>query len=223
MFATKSGMVKKTVMSAYDRSRRDGLIAINLRDDDALLNVRRVRAGDKIILATTAGKAIMFSEEQVRATGRDTSGVRGIGMKDGVSVLGMEVTNGNGDLFVITERGYGKRTPVADYPEQNRGGQGVYTIQMTERKGNLAAMKTVGPQHELFIVTEGATVIRVKTDEISQTGRATQGVKMMTVDDNDRICAVARMESDKKTLDDEDTTEFAEDLAEPVPEGVDEA
>ena len=174
MFATKSGMVKKTVMSAYDRSRRDGLIAINLRDDDALLAVRRVREGDKIILATTAGKAIMFPEDQVRATGRDTSGVRGISMKDGVSVLGMEVTNGNGDLFVITERGYGKRTPVADYPEQNRGGQGVYTIQMTERKGNLAAMKTVGPQHELFIVTEGATVIRVKTDEISQTGRATQ-------------------------------------------------
>ena len=149
--------------------------------------MRRVREGDKIILATTAGKAIMFSEEQVRATGRDTSGVRGIGMKDGVSVLGMEVTNGNGDLFVITERGYGKRTPVADYPEQNRGGQGVYTIQMTERKGNLAAMKTVG-----------ATVIRVKTDEISQTGRATQGVKMMTVDDNDRICAVARMTAAKE-------------------------
>ena len=94
---------------------------------DALLNVRRVREGDKIILATTAGKAIMFSEEQVRATGRDTSGVRGIGMKDGVSVLGMEVTNGNGDLFVITERGYGKRAG-RDYPEQNRGGQGVYTI-----------------------------------------------------------------------------------------------
>ena len=160
--------------------------------------MRRVREGDKIILATTAGKAIMFSEEQVRATGRDTSGVRGIGLKDGVSVLGMEVTNGNGDLFVITERGYGKRTPVADYPEQNRGGQGVYTIQMTERKGNLAAMKTVGPQHELFIVTEGATVIRVKTDEISQTGRATQGVKMMTVDDNDRVCAVARMTAAKE-------------------------
>ena len=198
MFATKSGMVKKTVMSAYDRSRRDGLIAINLRDDDALLAVRRVREGDKIILATTAGKAIMFPEDQVRATGRDTSGVRGISMKDGVSVLGMEVTNGNGDLFVITERGYGKRTPVADYPEQNRGGQGVYTIQMTERKGNLAAMKTVGPQHELFIVTEGATVIRVKTDEISRTGRATQGVKMMTVDDNDRVCAVARMTAAKE-------------------------
>lgn len=198
LFATKQGMVKKTVMSAYNRSRRDGIIAINLKVGDDLLDVRRVREGDKIIMATTAGKAIMFEEEQVRATGRDTSGVRGITMKDGAEVLGMEITNGKGDLFVITERGFGKRTPVADYPCQNRGGQGVYTIQMTARKGNLAAMKTVGPQHELFIITEGATVIRVKTSEISQTGRATQGVKMMSVADGDRVTAVARMTSAKK-------------------------
>ena len=126
MFATANGMVKKTVMSAYDRSRRDGLIAINLKDGDRLLDVRRVGEGDKVIMATTAGKAIVFTEDQVRATGRDTSGVRGIAMKDGAEVLGMEISNGTGDLFVITERGYGKRTPVADYPEQNRGGQGVY-------------------------------------------------------------------------------------------------
>lgn len=198
LFATKQGMVKKTVMSAYNRSRRDGIIAINLKAGDDLLDVRRVREGDKIIMATTAGKAIMFEEEQVRATGRDTSGVRGITMKDGAEVLGMEITNGRGDLFVITERGFGKRTPVADYPCQNRGGQGVYTIQMTARRGNLAAMKTVGPQHELFIITEGATVIRVKTSEISQTGRATQGVKMMSVADGDRVTAVARMTSAKK-------------------------
>ena len=198
MFATASGMVKKTVMSAYDRSRRDGLIAINLKSGDRLLNVRRVRGGDKVVLATTAGKAIVFAEDQVRATGRDTSGVRGITMKDDAEVLGMEISNGKGDLFVVTERGYGKRTPVADYPEQNRGGQGVYTIQMTERKGKLAAMKTLGPQHELFIITEMATVIRVKTEDVSQTGRATQGVKMMSVADNDRVTAVARMMSAKK-------------------------
>ena len=198
MFATASGMVKKTVMSAYDRSRRDGIIAINLKSGDHLLDVRRVREGDMIILATTAGKAIVFAEDQVRATGRDTSGVRGITMKGDTRVLGMEISNGRGDLFVITERGYGKRTPVADYPVQNRGGQGVYTIQMTDKKGQLAAMKTVGPQHELFIITEMATVIRVKTDEISKTGRATQGVKMMSVIDGDRVCAVARMTSAKK-------------------------
>ena len=198
MFATANGMVKKTVMSAYDRSRRDGIIAINLKDGDRLLDVRRVREGEKIIMATTAGKAIVFAEDQVRATGRDTSGVRGITMKDDAEVLGMEISNGTGDLFVITERGFGKRTPVADYPEQNRGGQGVYTIQMTDHKGALAAMKTVGPQHELFIITEGATVIRVKTEDVSQTGRATQGVKMMSVNDGDRVTAVARMTSAKE-------------------------
>lgn len=198
LFATKSGMVKKTVMSAYDRSRRDGIIAINLKAGDALLDVRRVREGDKVIMATTAGKAIVFEEDQVRATGRDTSGVRGITVKDGASVLGMEISNGKGDLFVITELGFGKRTPVADYPCQNRGGQGVYTIQMTARKGQLAAMKTVGPQHELFIITEGATVIRVKSTDISKTGRATQGVKILSVADGDRVTAVARMTSAKK-------------------------
>ena len=191
MFVTAHGMVKKTAMAAYDRSRRDGIIAINIKDGDRLLGVRRVKPGDKIIMATTAGKAIMFSEDQVRATGRDTSGVRG-----------MEITNGSGELFVITERGYGKRTPVADYPEQNRGGQGVYTIQMTDRKGALAAMKVVGPQHELLIITEGATVLRVKTAEISKTGRATQGVKMMSVDEGDRVTAVARMTAAKKKAED---------------------
>ena len=217
MFATAEGMVKKTVMSAYDRSRRDGIIAINLKSGDALLGVRRVKPGDKIILASSAGKAIMFSEDQVRATGRDTSGVRGMSMRDGAKVLGMEITNGRGELVVVTERGYGKRTPIADYPEQNRGGQGVYTIQMTDRKGALAAMKVVGPQHELFIITEGATVIRVKTTEISQTGRATQGVKMMSVDEGDRVCAVARMTSAKKKTAEADAAEGQEDSGLPAP------
>ena len=198
MFATKNGMVKKTVMSAYDKSRRDGIIAINLKRGDQLLDVRRVRPGDLVILASSAGKAIVFPESTVRAMGRDTTGVRGIMMKEGAQVLGMEVSNGKGDLFVITERGFGKRTPVSDYPVQNRGGQGVYTIQMTEKKGELAACKVVGPQHELFIITEGATVIRVKSGEVSQTGRATQGVKMMNVAEGDRVCAVARMTSAKK-------------------------
>ena len=198
LFATTDGMVKKTVMSAYDRSRRDGIIAINLKAGDSLLDVRRVRPGDKVIMATTAGKAIVFDEDQVRATGRDTSGVRGITMKDDARVLGMEISNGRGDLFVITELGLVSATPVADYPCQNRGGQGVYTIQMTDKKGKLAAMKTVGPQHELFIITEGATVIRVKTTDISETGRATQGVKILTVADGDRVTAVARMTSAKK-------------------------
>ena len=229
IFATESGMVKKTVMSAYDRSRRDGIIAINLKKGDRLLDVRRVKSGDMVIMATTAGKAILFHEEDVRATGRDTSGVRGITMKGDARVLGMEITNGKGDLFVITERGFGKRTPISDYTPQGRGGQGVFTIQMTERKGQLAAMKVIGPQHELFIITAEAMVTRVKTSEISRLGRATQGVKMMSVPDGDRVTAVARMTAakakakKKAQLEGQETLDFAAAgaAAEPEDESVD--
>ena len=197
MFATANGTVKKTAMSAYDRTRHDGIIAINLRDGDELVNVRRVREGDKVILVSTDGKAIMFPESDVRPMGRDTSGVRGITLKDDAKMLGMEITNGNGDLFVITEKGYGKRTPVAEYPEHKRGGQGVYTITMTGKKGNLAACRVVGPQHELMIVSTDGVVIRVKVKDISKLGRSTQGVKVMSVGDSDSVCALARMRAAK--------------------------
>ena len=140
MFATRSGMVKKTAMSEYDRTRRDGIIAINLRSGDELINVRRVKKGEKVILCSSDGKAILFDEGDARAMGRATSGVHGITLKAGATMLGMEISNGKGDLFVITENGYGKRTPVAEYPEHNRGGQGVFTIAMTSKKGKLASL-----------------------------------------------------------------------------------
>ena len=198
MFATANGTVKKTAMSAYDRTRRDGIIAINLREGDELVNVRRVKEGEKVMLVSTDGKAIMFPESDVRPMGRDTSGVRGITLKDGAKMLGMEITNGNGDLFVITEKGYGKRTPVSDYPEHKRGGQGVFTITMTEKKGNLVACRIVGPQHELMIMTNEGVVIRVKAKDISRLGRSTQGVRVMNLDDSDAVSAVARMAAAKK-------------------------
>ena len=193
MFATANGTVKKTAMSAYDRTRRDGIIAINLREGDELVNVRRVKEGEKVMLVSTDGKAIMFPESDVRPMGRDTSGVRGITLKDGAKMLGMEITNGNGDLFVITEKGYGKRTPVSDYPEHKRGGQGVFTITMTEKKGNLVACRIVGPQHELMIMSNEGVVIRVKSKDISRLGRSTQGVKVMNLGDDDAVSAIARM------------------------------
>ena len=198
MFATVNGTVKKTAISAYDRTRRDGIIAINLREGDELVNVRRVREGDKVMLVSTDGKAIMFPESEVRPMGRDTSGVRGITLKGDAKMLGMEITNGNGDLFVITEKGYGKRTPVSDYPEHKRGGQGVFTITMTEKKGNLVACRIVGPQHELMIMTNEGVVIRVKARDISRLGRSTQGVRVMNLDDSDAVSAVARMATAKK-------------------------
>ena len=198
MFSTASGMVKKTAMSAYDVNRAGGLIAIKLRAGDELVGVRRVREGSNVILCSTNGKAIMFEADKVRPSGRDTSGVRGINLKNDARVLGMEISNGNGDLVVMTEFGYGKRTPVSDYPVQGRGGQGVFTIAMTERKGKLAACRVVGPQHELMIVSESGVVIRVKAEDISKTGRSTQGVRIMNLAEGDRVSAMARMIAKKK-------------------------
>ena len=212
MFATANGTVKKTAMSAYDRTRRDGIIAINLREGDELVNVRRVKAGEKVVLVSTDGKAIMFPEGDVRPMGRDTSGVRGISLKDGAKMLGMEITNGNGDLFVITEKGYGKRTPVSEYPEHKRGGQGVFTITMTAKKGQLVACRIVGPQHELMIMSNEGVVIRVKAKDISRLGRSTQGVKIMNIADNDAVSAVARMVAAKKKPEKADDSQDELDL-----------
>lgn len=212
MFATSNGMIKKTAMSAYDRTRHDGIIAINLKNGDELIDVRRVKPGCKVILVSTDGKAIVFEEDQTRAMGRDTSGVRGITLKGTAKVLGMEISNGQGDLFVITEKGYGKRTPISEYPVHNRGGQGVFTIQMTARKGELAGMKVVGPQHELVIVSEEGILIRVKVGDISKLGRSTQGVKVMNVSESDRVTAVARMIAKKATAKKIDDNQTALDL-----------
>ncbi len=140
MFGTEQGMVKKTSMSLYDRSRRDGLIAINLKEDDNLIAVRRVKQGERVMMVSSAGKAITWDESEVRSMGRDTMGVRGMTVPAGVRVLGMEIARPGTELFVITEKGYGKRTPVADYPLHHRGGQGVFTITMTAKKGQLRAM-----------------------------------------------------------------------------------
>ncbi len=213
MFATKQGMVKKTAMSEYDRTRRDGIIAINLKQGDELVNVRRVHPGDKVILCSSDGKAILFDESQARAMGRGTSGVRGITLKGEATMLGMEITNGNGDLFVITEKGYGKRTAVSEYPEHKRGGQGVFTISITAKKGKLVACRVVGPQHEIMIMSEEGVVIRVKAVDISKLGRSTQGVKVMNIGVDDHVSAIARMIVHKKKAPKHDAGQGMLDLA----------
>ena len=198
MFATSHGMVKKTSMELYDRTRRDGLIAINLKDDDELIAVRRVAAGEKVIMVSSAGKAIMWDEDEVRAMGRDTMGVRGMNVPPIARVLGMEIAKPETDLFVITEKGYGKRTPMSEYPEHHRGGQGVFTITMTDKKGLLAAMKIVGADDEIMIMSEEGVVVRTPVSGISELGRSTQGVRVMNVADKDRVTAVAIASSGKK-------------------------
>lgn len=190
MFATAQGMVKKTSMSLYDRTRRDGLIAINLKEDDELIDVKRVAPGQSVVMVSSAGKAICWDEGEVRAMGRDTMGVRGMTLADDARLLSMSIVRGESDLFVITERGYGKRTPMSEYPNHHRGGQGVFTIAMTDKKGQLAAAKVVNEDEELIIITEEGILVRTAVAGISQLGRNTQGVRVMDVADKDKVTAV---------------------------------
>ncbi|WP_427926926.1 DNA gyrase subunit A [Adlercreutzia caecimuris] len=198
MFATAQGNVKKTSMDQYDRTRRDGLIAINLKDDDELISVKRVAKGEKVIMVSSAGKAILWDESEARAMGRGTMGVRGMNVPADAHVLGMEIARPGTDLFVITEKGYGKRTKIEEYPEHHRGGQGVYTITMTHKKGLLAVMKIVGADDEIMIVSEEGVIVRTPVKGISELGRSTQGVKVMNVADKDKVCAVAISSTGKK-------------------------
>ncbi len=198
MFATAQGNVKKTSMDQYDRTRRDGLIAINLKDDDELISVKRVAKGEKVIMVSSAGKAILWDESEARAMGRGTMGVRGMNVPADAHVLGMEIARPGTDLFVITEKGYGKRTKIEEYPEHHRGGQGVYTITMTHKKGLLAVMKIVGAEDEIMIVSEEGVIVRTPVKGISELGRSTQGVMVMRVSDKDKVCAVAISSTGKK-------------------------
>ncbi len=198
MFATSSGMVKKTSMKLYDRTRRDGLIAINLKENDTLISVQRVAEGEKVMMVSSAGKAIMWDESEVRAMGRDTMGVRGMTVNADARVLGMEIARPGTELLVITELGYGKRTPVEEYPSHHRGGQGVYTITMTAKKGLLSAMKIVEENDEIMIITEEGVVVRTPVSGVSQLGRSTQGVHVMNVADKDKVSAVATSTTTEK-------------------------
>ena len=198
MFATSSGMVKKTSMKLYDRTRRDGLIAINLKENDTLISVQRVAEGEKVMMVSSAGKAIMWDESEVRAMGRDTMGVRGMTVNADARVLGMEIARPGTELLVITELGYGKRTPVEEYPSHHRGGQGVYTITMTAKKGLLSAMKIVEENDEIMIITEEGVVVRTPVSGVSQLGRSTQGVHVMNVVGKDKVSAVATSTTTEK-------------------------
>ena len=198
MFATSSGMVKKTSMKLYDRTRRDGLIAINLKENDTLISVQRVAEGEKVMMVSSAGKAIMWDESEVRAMGRDTMGVRGMTVNADARVLGMEIARPGTELLVITELGYGKRTPVEEYPSHHRGGQGVYTITMTAKKGLLSAMKIVEENDEIMIITEEGVVVRTPVSGVSQLGRSTQGVHVMNIAGKDKVSAVATSTTTEK-------------------------
>jgi DNA gyrase subunit A len=193
VFATREGMVKKTEFAAYNTPiKADGIIAINIREDDELIAVRRTGGSDDIIMVSRSGQAARFSEEHVRPMGRDTSGVRGMNVSQpGNAVLAMDVARDDQELLVVTENGYGKRTPISEYPAKGRGTMGVKTINLTENKGALAGALVVREHQELVFISQNGMVQRTSVREINRYGRASQGVKVMKLRDEDQVSAVA--------------------------------
>jgi DNA gyrase subunit A len=202
VFATRNGMVKKTEFKAYNTPiKADGIIAINIRDDDELIAVRRTSGNDDIIMVSRSGQAARFSENKVRPMGRDTSGVRGMNVSQkGNAVLAMDVARDDQELLVVTENGYGKRTSISDYPVKGRGTMGVKTIQLTENKGQLAGALVVREHQELVFISQNGMVQRTSVRGINLYGRASQGVRVMNIRDDDVVSAVALVvESDEAT------------------------
>jgi DNA gyrase subunit A len=192
VFATRSGTVKKTELAAYNTPiKADGIIAINIRDDDELLAVRAVDPDDEVIMVSRQGLTVRFAESDVRAMGRDTTGVRGMDVGHRGEVIAMDVARDDMDLLVVTQNGYGKRTQIGQYRKTNRGAKGVKTIGLTERKGELAGALVVRDHHELVFISVGGMVQRTAAAGISQQGRAATGVRVMNLKDEDLVCAVA--------------------------------
>jgi DNA gyrase subunit A len=202
VFATRKGMIKKTEFGAYNTPiKADGIIAINIREDDELIAVRRTSGHDDIMMVSRSGQASRFSEGQARPMGRDTSGVRGMNVaQKNNSVLAMDVARDDQELLVVTENGYGKRTSISDYPVKGRGTMGVKTITLTENKGQLAGALVVREHQELVFISQNGMVQRTSVRGINRYGRASQGVRVMNIRDDDQVSAVALVvESDAPT------------------------
>lgn len=195
--STQNGTVKKTPLSDFKNIRRDGIIAINLREDDQLVGVRLTDGKRDILLATSQGKAIRFNESDVRYMGRIAMGVRGIGLDDDDIVIGMEVVDDRKYVLTVTENGFGKLTPIDEYRSQMRGGKGILTMNKTERTGNLAALKLVTGEEDVMIINSNGIIIRIPTSDISIMGRNTQGVTLMKMEEDERVVAVERVEEDE--------------------------
>ena len=212
LFATKRGVVKKTLLEQYSRPRANGIIAIDLRDDDKLVSVALTTGNSEIILANRNGRAVRFSESTVRATGRSAMGVRGMTLdEDGQDeVVGMIASSDvqNDSVLVVSEKGYGKRSPIEDYRLTNRGAKGVLTLKITDKTGYLVAIRSVTDEHDLMIINKSGVTIRMHARDISTQGRATQGVRLINLEKRgDEIASVCRVLAEDEIEEEALTTE----------------
>ena len=212
---TKNGVIKKTSLKAYSRPRVNGVNAIEIREDDQLLEARLTTGTSEIMIATKNGKCIRFPEEKVRAVGRTSIGVRGITLEDQDEVIGMIIANDleKESVLVVSEKGYGKRTAVEDYRITNRGGKGVITLNITEKTGQLIAIQNVTDEDGLMIINKSGVAIRMAVNELRVMGRNTQGVKLINLKNNDEIAAIAKVEMDKDIEEGEEVVENNNDIS----------
>ena len=193
VFATKSGIIKRTNISEFDNIRNNGKKFITLKENDELISVKKTTGENDIMMAASNGRMVRFEEKNIRVLGRNAAGVRGINLDDSY-LVGMEIANPDQEVLVISEKGYGKKTPVDEYRITNRGGKGVKTINITDKNGNLVAFRTVGSNEDVMIMTNVGTIIRLDVDKISTMGRVTQGVRLINLKDNQVVSSVAIIE-----------------------------
>jgi len=198
VMATKNGIVKKTVLNAYNSSRKDGIIAIHLDDNDELIGVRMTKGRADLLLATAKGRVIRFSEQDVRVMGRISRGVKGINLSKNDYVQSMVRTKEGFDVLFVTDKGFGKRTDLAEFKSQNRGGKGVIGIKLTDKRGTLVAIRVVQAEDDIMMISGEGIILRTEVKEISRIGRTAQGVRLMKLGKNDKLVAVARIDADEK-------------------------
>ena len=215
LMATSSGTVKKTPLTDFSRPRSNGIIAVDLREDDSLIGVSVTDGTRDVMLFTSAGKAIRFAESQVRPMGRTACGVRGIRLDQGQRVISLIVTRAEGTILTVTENGFGKRTPMDQFPIKGRGGMGVISIKTSERNGEQVGAVLVEDQDEVMLITDGGTLVRNRVSDISRMGRGTQGVTMIRLSNKERLIGLARVES--LEMEDEEGIEPGEEIT--LPEG----
>jgi DNA gyrase subunit A len=198
VFATANGTVKKTAFSEYDKSRREGWIAINLRDGDEVVRVVATGGDDDLMMVTFRGMAIRFSEAEVREMGRDATGVRGIKLRGDDKAISLDVVRDDADLFVVTDTGFGKRVKTERFNRQGRGGQGVRAIKLTAARGFVVAAFMVRLDDDVLLASDGGVLIRTSVREVSSQGRDATGVRVMNLDDGHSVAAVALVPSESE-------------------------
>ena len=195
VFCTQNGLVKRTNIKEFDNIRSNGKIAITLKDDDCLISVKKTNGSNEIIIGASNGRMIRFDEKEIRIMGRTASGVKGIDIGDGICV-GCEIADKDQQILVVTENGYGKKTPVEDYRQTHRGSKGVKALNVTEKNGNIVSFKVVNGEEDLLIITDSGIIIRLPIEQISKTGRVAQGVKLINLKDEQKVSTVSLIEKE---------------------------